>query len=334
MQMSQDEPNAADYNDAHRAFLHVLISRQCLTADDARPLLARILAVEQGDQSSDARSASKEELEAYIHAINDKISPYDLEVRSTRHQRTNAETYALVNTTSDALMQMATTHTADEIAFVRRVLDAMFEAYNTLRAEVMAVTIMQALKLAKPTAEDAERRDSGTGGVGAVAALTGVQAEKMMQDMVTEGWFEQTRSKGTQFYVLSPRALLELREWLVDTYNAELDEDADAEEIATFTRIKKCYACKEIVTQGQRCSRQTCLGRLHEHCSARMFRAQGNREVCPVCENAWDLFLPVGVKAAGGTRQANGPSARSGRGNRPSANVQEEDDDEHDDDDD
>ena len=67
-------------------------------------------------------------------------------------------------------------------------------------------------------------------------------AESMMGKLVEEAWFEKS-SKG--FYSLSPRALMELRGWLVETYNGPEDE---AEEGGRGDRIKFCQACREIVT--------------------------------------------------------------------------------------
>jgi hypothetical protein len=151
--------------------------------------------------------------------------------------------YALVNTTSDPLTQLATTYTADEIAFVKRVLDAMFETYNTRRCEGMVVTGIQAMQLAK-AAGDANRRESnGTTTEppqgGAAQSLSMSQAETMMKRLVDEGWFEKS---GKGFYSLSSRGLMELRGWLVATYNEE-DEDG-----RRANRIKFCAACKDILT--------------------------------------------------------------------------------------
>ena len=67
-----------------------------------------------------------------------------------------------------------------------------------------------------------------------------MQAEKMLKSLVEEGWFEKSK-KG--FYSLSPRALMELRGWLTETYND--DDDDDDERVL---KVKLCFACKEIIT--------------------------------------------------------------------------------------
>ena len=65
----------------------------------------------------------------------------------------------------------------------------------------------------------------------------------MLKTLVEEGWFEKS-IKG--FYSLSPRALTELRGWLLETYN-DLEEDEE-EEGSVSKRIKQCFACREIIT--------------------------------------------------------------------------------------
>lgn len=142
-------------------------------------------------------------------------------------------------------MQLATIHTADEISFLKRLLDAMFETYNTIRQEICAITSMQAMKLAKPPIEDRrETQDGSTTQGSSGQGLTLLQAEKTLQSLVDEGWFEKSR-KG--FYTLSPRALMELRGWLLETYNSVDSEDEDGVE-NRINKVKVCVACKEILT--------------------------------------------------------------------------------------
>jgi non-structural maintenance of chromosomes element 1 len=187
---------------------------------------------------------------SYIASANTAISPFDLEIRGIVHQvpkensnGNSGRVYALVNTTSDPLTQLATTYTADEISFVKRVLDAIFETFNTSRCEAMVITGVQAMQLAKAGSGDASRRESnGTASQsqGATAqSLSMTQAELVMKRLVEEGWFEMSE-KG--FYSLSPRGLIELRGWLVETYNDDEENDYRA------NRIKFCAACKDVIT--------------------------------------------------------------------------------------
>lgn len=49
------------------------------------------------------------------------------------------------------------------------------------------------------------------------------------------GWFPHFES----------RALLELKGWLIETYNEAAEDD---DEDARYDKIKFCYACKDIIT--------------------------------------------------------------------------------------
>ena len=296
--MSIEAESDGGYNDTHRAFLQALLARQTITYAEAKPLLAAIQTAATPERPTLVEDVTVADFEAYIYALNSQLSPFDFEIRSTLHQTSREQVFALVNTTSDPLMQLATTHSPDEIAFVKRVLDAMFDVNNTMRAEVMAVTSMQAVKCSKPP-NDPNRRDSGatqSAAAGGASGLTMMQAEKMLASLVAEEWFEQS-PRG--FYSLTPRALMELRGWLMDTYNDQDDDDDDDDEDGeTHVKIKFCRACKDIVTTGQRCPDLACQARLHNHCVRNMFRAQGGQENCPLCEKKWEEPLPVGEKAA------------------------------------
>ena len=309
--MSNDDEDVG-YDNTHRAFLQALLARQTITYEEAKALLATIQTAATPDRPTLPEDVSREDFENYIHTLNTTISPFDFEIRSTLHQASKERIYALVNTTSDALTQMSTIHSADEIAFVKRVLDAMFDTYNTQRAEIMAVTSMQALKLSKPSSES-NRRESGTQAQTSQPGLTMSQAEKVLTSMVSEGWFELS-PRG--FYALSPRALMELRGWLIDVYNDQPDEEEDEEEEDPHEKIKFCQACKEIVTMGQRCPNLGCQARLHNHCVRNMFRAQGGSEKCPLCKTAWADPPPVGEKVAKDKRRSAGSGVNGHR--RPS----------------
>lgn len=178
----------------------------------------------------------------FISAANARISSFDLEIRSTLHQTSRERIYALVNLSSDPMTQLATTHSAEEISFVKRLLDAMFDKFNTQRQEVMAITSMQALKFVKPSSEARRETQNGSETQGSLGqGLSYVEGEKMLTMLVEEGWFEKSR-KG--FYSLTPRALMELRQWLETTYNDHEEEEYED----AVPKIKRCFACKHIIT--------------------------------------------------------------------------------------
>lgn len=60
-----------------------------------------------------------------------------------------------------------------------------------------------------------------------------------MQNLLVEGWLEKSQKN---YFSLTPRALMELRSWLSDTYNYVNESGRKVE------RIKFCAACRDIVT--------------------------------------------------------------------------------------
>jgi hypothetical protein len=200
----------------------------------------------------DPDEVGEDQFSDFISAANTAVSPFDLEIRSSLPQVLESaqqeapatppkRVYALVNTTSDPLTQLATTYSPDEIAFLKRLLDYMFIKNNTRLCEGMAVTQMQAVQLHKaPSSERQSTSNEPTQTqTAAVQSLRMTQAETMIIHLIEEGWLQKSR-KG--FLSLTPRALMELRGWLVLTYN---DEGFDGRPVE---RIKFCAACKDIIT--------------------------------------------------------------------------------------
>lgn len=300
--MADFAPLPAGYDDTNRAFLQALMARGSVTFKGVQSILAAIFTAKER-QEVDPDTITVADLESYIAAASAAMSPFDYEIRTTQHQTTKEKYYAVVNSASDAMTQLATTRTADEIAFIKRVMDAMFETFNTRRSEIMAISSMQAMKVAK--APPLDRRASAGESQSADKGLTNSQAEKLMNSLVDEGWLERS-SKG--YYTLSPRALLELKSWLVASYN-----DPDEEE-GEWQHIKNCYACKQIITVGERCPAWECNVRLHSTCAKPYWRQKRDGK-CPECETKWGGSY-VGEKALdpqGGGGKAGARKRRSER---------------------
>lgn len=135
----------------------------------------------------DPRTFPENEIQIYLFDINEELSRFDLEIKSIRSQDDRTPIYALVNLSSDTVIQSATHHTADEIAYFRRLLDAMFDTNNQANAEVFAVKRNDAERLHKaPRGE--EEGNEGSGGKG----LTMYEAQQALQSFVEEGWLERS----------------------------------------------------------------------------------------------------------------------------------------------
>ncbi|KAI1376938.1 Nse1 non-SMC component of SMC5-6 complex-domain-containing protein [Hypoxylon crocopeplum] len=311
-----DIPNRFD--DSNRAFLQAFLARGTMTFREAQQVLAAIFTAQDKDKEdaevTEPGQVAREDFESFVSAASAAVSPFDMEIRSATHQVTKERVYALVNTTSDPVTQLATLHSAEEIAFVRRVIDAMFDKYNSPRMEVLCLDGMQANKLrTAPRNEENNNenaaREDGQGATQSLKGLKSSEVEQVMHSMVDEGWFERSREG---FYSLSPRALMELRQWLVDAYN---DPDAAAGE---WQRIKFCEACREIVTIGQRCAERDCCVRLHDICQEAFWKSR-REEKCPRCKREWDGQHFVGERAITETEAYQRGRRRSGRGGRGGA---------------
>jgi DNA-binding transcriptional regulator PaaX len=131
-----------------------------------------------------------------------------------------------VNTTSDAFSQLATVHSASEIAYFRVLLNAIFDTANSVEEEIFAIRSMDAAYL------------TSSPGVG----LTKSAGETALQKFVREGWLDKSRAG---FYSLSERGLLELKGYLLEMFN-DPDEETDGDR---SEYIRTCHACQEIVTK-------------------------------------------------------------------------------------
>lgn len=269
------------------------------------------------------------DFESFVAHAAAALSPFDYSIRSTFHQATGERIWALINATSDPLTQLATVRNADELAYIKRLLDLTFEENNSRRKELMAFNGMQATNARQaPTNRQRESRsedgDSPKAVRSSINSLTISHAEKLLGELVQEGWFERSREG---FYTLSPRALLELKAWLVEAYNSEEAEEGD------WQRIKNCVACKEIVTVGQRCQERECNVRLHNHCLEVYWRSAGRRaggagpstqggaKTCP-CGKEWTGKCFVGERVV--TEDPKWKEKR-GRGKRGAVVMEEED---------
>lgn len=192
------------------------------------------------------------------------------------------------------MTQLATRFSASEIAYIRRLLDAMFETNNTSVRETMAVKQVDANNLAKPRrnrqsqaaslVEDGENQAQDTG-------ITIAESDLVLDELVKDG-FLLLSNHG--YYSLAPRALLELHSYLKETYNETAEDDEDEPTI----RIRDCEGCREIVTYGIRCNNRECGVRWHDRCANQYYRNKSkDGKKCPKCRTVCGGDVYVGERA-------------------------------------
>ncbi|KAH7327995.1 putative DNA repair protein Nse1 [Stachybotrys elegans] len=274
--------------DRHKAFLQAFLARGTMTFEEAQPVIAAIMTAANGGET-EVRSdqVSESDFFRYIDKASEIASLFDYEIRNILHQVSGKRIYAFVNTASDPQTQLATTYSPDELSFIKRLLDAIFDKYNSPRMEVLAVTEMQAFKLARPDRRQSVQADEEDQSQATDRGLKHSEVENVLANLIDGGWLEKSRAG---FYTITPRALLELRPWLTETYN---DPDAGPNE---WQRIKFCEACKDIVTIGLRCSERDCVLRLHDNCQDAFWRTVRG-ENCPKCSRQWTGQNYVGERA-------------------------------------
>ncbi|KAF2644735.1 hypothetical protein P280DRAFT_476738 [Massarina eburnea CBS 473.64] len=296
-----DRGDGGNYDHSHRALLQAFMSRSVMTFDEMKPIVAEILTAHEPDRTRLANDITQPIVTSMVQAVNAKIGALDFEIRSAINQNDRTLTYALVNTTSDALTQIATTFSPDEIAYIKRLLDCMFETNNKNIREVMAVKHMTATQLAKiprnrqsqAAADSDGEGESNAQAESTVKGITINDADKVLQHLEVEAFFQRSPQN---YYSLAPRALMELRAWLKETYNDPPAEDEDDHE--PTIRIRDCEGCREIVTMGLRCDNKECGVRWHDFCAVQYFRGQqGSAKKCPKCKNNWDGSTFVGERA-------------------------------------
>ncbi|KAK0712221.1 Nse1 non-SMC component of SMC5-6 complex-domain-containing protein [Apiosordaria backusii] len=308
MDIDWEPPLPAGYNDLNRTFIQNFMAQGTLTFTEGRRLLADLKS-KTTFEPVDPNTITLEQFTDAVRTAREAIEPLDYDIRYMRDQVRNERVWVFYNTQSDPASQMATVHTAEEVAYIKRLLDAMFETYNTPRMEVMAVDEGQALKVSRPARQSmANGHLNGVDGEdveGSQAAATrGLKHSEvlaLLSSLVAEGWLEKSRDG---FYSLSTRSLVELWSWLVATYN---DEEED------WQHIKFCEACKEIVTHGQRCTNVDCIIRLHDGCGEGFWRTRPDKK-CPKCQTDWDGNHFVGERAV--TSRSAFQRSRGGGGRR------------------
>ncbi|GAB5588427.1 hypothetical protein Unana1_03327 [Umbelopsis nana] len=278
--MARQQPSEqenSEYNSSHRLFMQSMLSHRILDESRAEEIYNKvcdITDVECGDFSD------------FVAVINKEISDVDLALRRSVDEYNSSAIIALVNTKGDEIAQLATTYTANEIAFFKRVLELIITADDEAFALSSMVAIREGPRLKPPISQ----RDS----------------EELLIRLAADKWLMKRRDG---HYVLHMRSIIELQNYLKDTFEEEVHD---------------CLMCMEIVTVGERCSQGRCSVRLHLHCAAGYFpdAGSGSEIKCPTCSTTWSRDNTFGL-----------PQASSGSLTRPRRNdntrqiIDEDDDD-------
>ncbi|PWN53175.1 hypothetical protein IE53DRAFT_384356 [Violaceomyces palustris] len=207
---------------ARRAYLQAILSRRSLTESQSKHLHRSACKVTRAPYSED-------EYGEFFDQVSNSLSKVGLEIRRLIDQETNVATLALINTKGDEMAQMATNYSASELAFIKRLIQAIFTAED----EAYSLTSINALRLGGELKPPMSKRT----------------CEKLLENLVSKSWFSYSASSGR--YKFSTRSILELEGYLRN-------------EFPDF--VLECYHCKNLVTKGLACAKPNCKLRLHLHC--------------------------------------------------------------------
>ncbi|KZT60417.1 hypothetical protein CALCODRAFT_532623 [Calocera cornea HHB12733] len=243
----------ARYSDVHRLFLQSLISRRFLSIKLAEKLYDRaceIVAAAEGTEPS------RQPFEAALGQVGDALGPIGLEIRKLQDEGTKVIMMAIVNTKGDAIAQVATEFSPNEIAYFKLIVEVIMLAPS----ESFSVSSIAAIKES----------------TNLPSKMTKTEAESTLNAFVSRGWLIKSQ-RGR--YSLSTRSLMELQTYLKTEF---VDE------------VLECSLCMEIVTKGIACPSARCKTRMHKHCYE-TYRAQGHK-VCPSdCGASWNDIQPIPV---------------------------------------
>lgn len=249
---------------ARVSWLQSLVSHRIVPSSFAKHLYQRCCSIAHTPYDESAYRAMLDE-------TSKQFSVLDLELRTVRDQSSGKDVLALVNTKDDPLVRGATSYSALEISFIRKLIEEIVRA----RREAYAIPSLEAVRLGSKLGRSHMTRDA---------------TEELLRNLVDHKWIDYS-SEG--IYTLSTRSLLELRNYLQNEFGEE--------------HYHTCSHCKDLVTLGLACSYTSrgCTVRYHLHCARSTIGSRANDDDalyrlagfnCPGCSRSWKS-RPIGPKA-------------------------------------
>ncbi|KAF8970774.1 hypothetical protein BGZ46_010387 [Entomortierella lignicola] len=209
-----------------------------------------------------AKPYDKDNFVDFVGQLNEGLNSVELEFRRAQDEVSGVPVMALTNTNGQKIAQVATGYNPTELEYFKHLLDAIVMADDEMFCVSSTAALHEAGRL-----KNKENKP---------LSLTKREAEILLDRFVADKWFIKSRAGA---YSLSMRSLLELQNFLKETYGDQIQE---------------CTLCMEIITKGQRCSVAACPSRLHQHCAATYFRNMNNPK-CAMCHTAWSGNVLIGL---------------------------------------
>lgn len=227
----------ANYNDAHRLFLQIFISRKLMLTDDASKLYLKVGEQVEVDTPPD-------EFFSFVKTINKKLEPLLMELRQGRAEESGEMFYALVNCYEDEHSKLATNFLPQEIDYIKKVIELIVLSDEGV---VSSIDLINA-------GHDLPKR------------ITTHAAEEILNQLSSDRWLAEHHGKIS----LGARAVIELGQYLKMKFKDHINECTLCHDFVisgdmcincgikihkycaatNFTNIhaskRKCPSCKEV----------------------------------------------------------------------------------------
>lgn len=195
-------------NDSHRLFLQCFIAKPFMSEEDTKNAYTKSAQAFQGNDDP-------ENFDRFVNVTNKALRPLFLEIRKGVSEDDGKQYYGLVNGSEDQISKFATSYTAHDVEFFRKVMDLVVQSED---GTVTSVELLHG-------AHDLEK------------AMAASQAEKLLGLWVKDKWLSESVGN----YWLGPRAVLELHPYLKRVYEEFIVDCKICMDIVL--RGQSCVAC-------------------------------------------------------------------------------------------
>ena len=192
---------------------------------------------------------SRTTITEFLFTINTEIHPFHLKIRKGRREDNGESVYTLVSLVENELNRLVANgdFSRQELDYLKKLIDLIVQSDNTYSGSISSIAALNLADEIKPTMSKGDTK-------------------KFLARLVEEKWLYESQG----FYMLTPRTMLELEQYLMREH-----EDM----------IPECPLCNATVLHGKTCV--SCSKRIHLYCAAQFIRTQKNDPKCIGCGTAW-----------------------------------------------
>jgi len=190
----------------------------------------------------------------FILPVQHALRPFDLNLVRRKFAGSDEHVWGVVNLNGDAIAQLATSYTADDVHCYKRILRALSEEPRHQKYQMDLALLIQR--------GGGEHQGSQPA---APSKYTASKAEALLNSFVQDNWLHRLEINGK--IMLGPKAILELKTFLLEERLFSL-----------------CTFCKEFIILGHTFS---CSGNVEGKCQTVLHEQCGQTlRSCPTCKES------------------------------------------------